>query len=108
MSEEQPQNPSILQKMMDKRAEWAAEQPSFSAEIKAIAREGIKDVRSTVNEVFFESPELGGEPGTPLNPTPQMITQDLGAGLPSYQDVLNSYTSRSNDLEKEPEKGQER
>jgi hypothetical protein len=108
MFEEQPQNPSILQKMMDKRAEWAAEQPSFSAEIKAIAREGIKDVRSTVNEVFFESPELGGEPGTPLNPTPQMITQDLGTVSSGYQDMLNSYASRSNEMEQEPEKGQER
>lgn len=108
MSEEQQQNPGIVQRMLDKRAEWAKEQPSFSAEIKAMAREGIKDVRSTVNEVFFDSPELGGEPGTPLNPTPQMVTQDLGTVGNDYQDMLNSYASRANEMEQEPEKGQER
>jgi hypothetical protein len=51
---------------------------------------------------------LGGEPGTPLNPTPQMVTQDLGTVGNDYQDMLNSYASRANEMEQEPEKGQER
>jgi hypothetical protein len=108
MSDDHEQQPGFVQRMMDKRAEWAAERPSFSAEIKAMAREGIKDVRSSVNEVFFDSPEYGGEPGTPLNPTPQMVTQDLGTVQGSYQDMLDTYASRSHETERENEKGQER
>lgn len=82
------------EQLLAKRAEWAKEQPSLSAELKAMAREAVKDVRSTVNEVFLGSPELGGEPGTPLNPTPQMVTQDLGTVHGSYQATLDAYAAR--------------
>lgn len=62
--------------------EWVrqnhAKQPDLGAELRAMAREMAKDVRSKVMETFFGSAELGGEMGTPLNPTPQMTTQDLG------------------------------
>src|ERR1700730_4404108 len=85
MTDEKEQQPGILQRMLDKRNEWAAQQPSLSAEMKALAREAVKDVRSTVNEVFLGSPELGGEPGTPLNPTPQQVTKDLGNVYGTYQ-----------------------
>lgn len=37
--------------------------------VPAIAREAIKDVRSTIMEVFFGQAERGHEPGAPLNPT---------------------------------------
>jgi hypothetical protein len=80
--------------LLSKRAEWAKEQPSLGAEIKAMARECAKDVRSTINEVFLGSPELGGEPGTPLNPTPQMVTADLGTVHGSYQATLDAYAAR--------------
>ena len=43
--------------MLAKRAEWAAEQPSLSAELKAMGREAIKDVRGTLHETFFGQPE---------------------------------------------------
>jgi hypothetical protein len=76
------------------RAQWAQEQPSLGAELKAMAREGIKDVRSTVMETFLGSPELGGEPGTPLNPTPQQVTQDLGNVYGTYQSELDAYAAR--------------
>ena len=76
MADEQP---GILQQMLDKRAEWASQQPSLGAELKAMAREAVKDIRSTINEVCLGSPELGGEPGTPLNPTPQQVWQGLDA-----------------------------
>jgi hypothetical protein len=92
--------------MLDKRAEWAAEQPSLGAELKAMAREAVKDVRSTVMETFLGSPELGGEPGAPLNPTPQMVTQDLGTVHGTYQDVLDMAASRG--AVESPEKGRER
>ena len=36
--------------------------------IPAIGREMIKDVRNTLNEVFFGHGERGSEPGTPLTP----------------------------------------
>ena len=65
---------SIWQQMLAKRAEWVAEQPSISAELKAMGREAIKDVRGTLHETFFGQPEHMSEMGTPLNPTPQMTT----------------------------------
>jgi hypothetical protein len=52
-------------------------------------------------------PEHAAELGTPLNPTPQMTTQDLGTVHGSYQAMLDSYTAqgreaqeRQNDLER--------
>ena len=54
-----------------------AQQPSFGAEIKAMAREAVKDVHNTIQQVFFGQSSGHGEPGTPLNPTPQLVTEDL-------------------------------
>lgn len=54
-----------------------AQQPSFGAELKAMTREAVKDVNSTIQQVFFGHPAGHGEPGTPLNPTPQLVTEDL-------------------------------
>jgi hypothetical protein len=85
---------STWEQLLAKRAEWAQEQPSLGAELKAMAREAVKDVRSTVMETFLGSPELGGEPGTPLNPTPQQVTQDLGNVYRTYQSQLDSYAAR--------------
>ncbi len=101
MSEEQQSSPGLIQRMIDQRNEWAEQQPSMAAELKAIAREAVKDIRSTVNETFLGSPEFGGEPGTPLNPTPQMVTQDMGNVYGNYNQMLDSYAARA------PEQGQE-
>lgn len=105
MSEEK----STWEQLLAMRAQWAQEQPSLGAELKAMAREGIKDVRSTVMETFLGSPELGGEPGTPLNPTPQQVTQDLGNVYGSYQSQLDSYVAKGqqaqeHNMEKENER----
>jgi hypothetical protein len=108
MSDENEQQPGILQRMVDKRNEWAAEQPSLSAELKAMAREAVKDVRSTINEVFIGSQELGGEPGTPMNPTPQMVTEDLGTVHGSYSRKLDAYAARAAEQEQEKDNGVER
>jgi hypothetical protein len=43
--------------------------------IPGIAREAVKDVRNTLNEVFFGHGERGGEPGAPLNPLFHDIVQ---------------------------------
>jgi hypothetical protein len=107
MSEEQA-SPGIIEQMMNKRNEWAEQQPSIAAEMKAMAREAIKDVRSTVNETFLGSPELGGEPGTPLNPTPQMVTQDMGTVYGNYSQMLDSYSERAPEQEQQQEKAAER
>jgi hypothetical protein len=56
--------------------------------VAALGREAIKDVRNTINEVFFGKGERGGEPGAPLNPLFHDIVEDrkshetaLGGGL---------------------------
>lgn len=53
------------------------QQPSAAAEFKAIGREAIKDIRGTMMEFFFDKGEKPGEPGTPYNPTMQIVTEDL-------------------------------
>ena len=108
MADEREDQRGIVQRMIDMRNEWAAQQPSLSAEIKAMAREAVKDVRSTVSETFIGSPELGGEPGTPMNPTPQMVTQDLGTVHGSYSQKLDAYAARAVQQEQQNDKGMDR
>ncbi|WP_088256929.1 hypothetical protein [Fimbriiglobus ruber] len=43
----------------------------FIGEVAAMGREGIKDIRQTVNEIYFGSPEHAPEPGAPLNKLPR-------------------------------------
>ncbi|QEL18777.1 hypothetical protein [Limnoglobus roseus] len=99
MSEEQ--QPSILQQFAAKRAEWAAEQPSLGAELKAMAREAVKDVRQTLNESYFGQGEHAPEMGTPLNPTPYETTQDREASHGSFQDLLQNYSARGRGAEEQ-------
>jgi hypothetical protein len=90
--------------LLAKRAEWAEKQPSIGAELKAMAREAVKDIRGTVHETFFGKPEHAPEMGTPLNPTPQMTTQDLGTVHGSYQAMLDAYSARGHEAQ-EQDKG---
>jgi hypothetical protein len=78
MMNDKPTERSVIETLLDKRNEWAAEQPSLSAQFAAMFREGVKDIRSTVMETFLGSPELGGEAGAPGNPTMQQVTKALG------------------------------
>jgi hypothetical protein len=55
-----------------------ARMPSLGGQLAAMCREAIKDVRSTMNEFFFGKAEHPPEIGTPLNPTPQIVTQEQG------------------------------
>ena len=71
-----------------------SEQPAFGAELRAIGREALKDIRGKMMETFFGSPEHSTEPGVPLSPTPQMVTNDLGT-LGGYQQTLDTYASRA-------------
>lgn len=100
MSDEQD---SLWRQMLAKRAEWAADQPSLSAELKAMGREAIKDVRNTLHETYFSQPEHMPEMGTPLNPTPQMTTQDLGTVHGSYESMLDSYAARAQEQDRSQE-----
>lgn len=84
---------SLWQQALAKRAQWAKEQPSLSAQLKAMGREAAKDINSTMHQVFFGSPAGFGEPGTPLNPTPQMVTQDLDA-MGGYKAMLDGYSQK--------------
>jgi hypothetical protein len=90
---------STWEQLLAKRAQWAEQQPSLGAELKAMAREAVKDIRGTVHQSWFGQPEHTPEMGTPLNPTPQMTTQDLGTVHGSYQAMLDSYAARGRDAE---------
>jgi hypothetical protein len=51
-----------------------------------MGREAVKDIRDTVvSQGWFGQREGPGEMGTPLNPTPQLVTEDLKQ---SYDDML--------------------
>ncbi|OWK42371.1 hypothetical protein [Fimbriiglobus ruber] len=43
----------------------------FLAEMKAMGREAVKDVRQTVHEAYFGAPEHAPEPGAPMNKLPR-------------------------------------
>src|SRR4051794_39933969 len=68
----------------------------------AMWREGLKDVRGTMHQVFFNQPEHAPEQGTPQNPTSQMVTDQLG-----YEAVLASYANRAQ-ASRDHDKGIER
>lgn len=103
MSEDQD---GIWKQMLAKRAEWAAEQPSLSAELKAMGRESVKDIRATLHETYFGQPEHMSEMGVPMSPTPQMVSKDLGHVYGSYRDELDSYAARA--AQQEPQQEHER
>jgi hypothetical protein len=92
----------IKQWVQDKQAQ----QPDLGAELRAMGREAVKDIRGTMMETFFGSQEMTTEPGVPLSPTPQMVTSDLGT-LGGYQATLDTYASRGSIHGNEQDKGQE-
>src|SRR5260370_16730778 len=84
------------------------QQPALGAELAAMGREAIKDVRGTLMESYFGKPEHASEPGTPLSPTMQEVSADRGLGG-QYQAMLDAYASRdtvperAQDQERAPE-----
>lgn len=52
--------------------------------VAAIGREAVKDVRSTLHEVFFGHPERNGEIGSPLNP----LYTDLAEAKDDWQKAM--------------------
>jgi len=111
--EQQQQGQESQPSWTDRLKQWIREnheqQPALGAELKAMGREAIKDVRNTVHEVFFGQREGPGEPGAPLNYTQAEISQDRGL-VGGYQAVLDSYASRGSvhGQTQEQDKGLER
>jgi hypothetical protein len=97
----------IFERALDKRAEWAANQPSLGAEVNAMGREAIKDVRNTIHQAFFGKQEGMSEPGTPLNPTPQEVTADRET-MGKFEALLDRAASRGGVHGPEKEKGVDR
>jgi hypothetical protein len=97
------QGGGVLGWVRDNRAQL----PKWGAEMTSVFREAIKDVRSKVMSVFLNSPELGGEMGAPLNPTPQTVTKELGTVYGNYNQVLDGFASRGGGAD-QFEKGKER
>jgi hypothetical protein len=99
------------QSWADKLQQWVqnnhAQQPALGAELRAMGREAVKDIRGKMMETFFGSQEMSTEPGVPLNPTPQMVTNDLGT-LGDYQALLDTYAARGSVHGTGQEKGIER
>ena len=65
-------------------------QPSFTGQLQAMWREGLKDLQNAILPAFPDSQRGVEEPGTPLSPTSQQVTQDLG-NFRGYEQVLESY-----------------
>jgi hypothetical protein len=88
--------PSLWERYRQMWQENFARRQSFSSSVAAIFREAIKDVRGTLMESYFGRPEHPGEPGTPFNPTPQIVTAEMG-----YSNMLDHVARRG------PEKSDE-
>jgi hypothetical protein len=111
--QQKQQGQEVRQSWAERLKEWIKEnhdrQPSLGAELKAMGREAIKDVRNTLHESYFGRPEGIGEPGAPLNYTQAEISQDRGL-VGGYQAMLDAYASRGtvHGRDQEHEQGIER
>jgi hypothetical protein len=74
--------PSLAERYLGKWQENFAQRQPFSSALASLGREAVKDVRGTMNEVFFGHGEHASEPGTPLNPTMQIITSEIRGTQP--------------------------
>jgi hypothetical protein len=94
---QQGQEPN--QSWAEKFGQWVKDnhdrQPSLGAELKAMGREAVKDVRNTLHETYFGQREGPGEPGAPLNCTQAEVSQDRGV-VEGYKAVLDDYAARGN------------
>jgi hypothetical protein len=91
------QGQEVKQSWAEQLKNWVQEnrdgQPALGAELAAMGREAIKDVRGTLMETYFGKPEHAPEPGTPLSPTMQEVSAERGL-VGQYQAMLDSYASR--------------
>jgi hypothetical protein len=90
---EPEKKPSLLERLVSKRNEWAAEQPKLSGQLEALWREGLKDLQNAVLHAFPDSQRLVEEPGAPLTPTQQQVTAEQG-NVHGYGAQLDQAASR--------------
>jgi hypothetical protein len=64
----------------------------LSGQLKALLLQGANDFHNAVIPAFRDSARSVDQPGTPLAPTQQMVTNDLGEG--SYQGFLGKYQAQ--------------
>jgi hypothetical protein len=69
------------------------QQPALGAELRALGREGLKDLQNAILHAFPDSMRLQEEPGAPLSPTQAMVTKDVGT-VYGFQEVLDGYAAR--------------
>ena len=79
----------------------------MGAELRALGREGLKDLQNAVLHAFPDSMHLHEEPGTPLSPTQAMVTKDVGT-VYGFQQTLDGYAQRGATQGQEQDKGLER
>jgi hypothetical protein len=63
------------------------QQISFSGELGAMFREGLKDLQNAILPAFPESQRGVEEPGTPLVPTQSMVTEQV-----TLKDIIEAPT----------------
>jgi hypothetical protein len=96
-----------------------SQRPSLIAELKAMTREAVKDVRATVHETYFGKSEHAPELGTPLNPTPQETTKERGQEVNVKTDKISDVFGPSQipqqeaqaivaEIQKQSEQGQQK
>jgi hypothetical protein len=97
---EPARKPDLVDRLNATFDKWAAEQPKLSGQLEALWREGLKDLQNAVLYAFPDSQRLVEEPGAPLTPTQQQVTQEQGNV--GYADMLDQAASRGgNDNDRE-------
>jgi hypothetical protein len=85
------------QSLSERFTQWVKDnhdrQPSLSAELGAMGREAVKDARETIHQSWFGQGEGRGEPGAPLNPTMQEVTNERET-LGDYNQLLDQHAGR--------------
>src|SRR5947208_3305401 len=94
MAKEQEQQ-SLAGRFLNWVQDNHAKQPALGAELKAMGREAVKNIREhLVDQAWFGQRDGPGEPGAPLNPTMQETTKDRGV-VGDWDHTLDTYASRS-------------
>src|SRR5437764_511558 len=96
---------STEERFMDYRQQNVEKRPSIGGQIDALIRDAAKDINNTLHNFFYGQQAGPGEPGTPMNPTPQMVTQDLGTVHGKFDQVMDTYQRPE---QKAPEHGMDR
>lgn len=74
--------------------------------LTGMARQGLKELAQAL-PAFPDSVRPVEEPGVFGNPTPQIVTDQMGVERGSYQEMLNSYAAQ-NPPQQEQDRGMER